>query len=441
MPISLGLNSSIGYHPSHSEPTVHTDLSLGLTPNSSTKLYSGPNSDAASQIKLSEGLLQEVNWQPEAAMSIASAVQGVKSGSGKMYGLYKSAIWLLFNGPDDIGKRKMAYALSIQLFSERPATFNLGPKTDSTRQEQNISDCGITQLDLLVESVKTNPRRVIVLNGIDQANAIVKATIKKAIMTGQFVDSYNREVGGFGNIIFVLIVGSEQAEKEMMPLRWHLELSVGPNTRKRQAEYDPHEKRRNRPRIVGHSLSLDLNLCPGSSSSKHGNNDSNNDDDDDDDEIRDDGDASDLTEESSQNIGQFTESSPVPLTIRDIHHLTDRVIDFKPFDQSQFKLTLSKIMSAKFASVMGASLNLEIQMRVVDYMADIVLQGDGGILSFEQWANKVLIPVIEQLKSTACLKDGDKVHLSVVKDQQLSLMASCHHAPLPVSVIMASDAT
>lgn len=434
MPTSPGSNSSTGHRLSPSEPTVQTDLSLGLAPFSATKHFSGPSSDVESQIKLSEELLLEVNWQPEATLSIVSAMQGVKSGSHKRRGSDKSAIWLLFKGPDHIGKRKMAHALSMLLFSERPATFNLGPKRENTSHEQSITDRGETQLDLVVEAVRTNPKRVIVLDGIDQADVVVRTAIKEAIMTDRIVDSYNREVGGLENTIFVLFVGSEQSGKEMKLFGWHLELSVGPRTRKRRAEHEQHDERRNKPRITSHPLSLDLNLCTRSSSSIH-------DHDDDDDDNKDNGDDSDLTEDNSRNIGQFMEPLPVPPSISDIYYLLDQAIDFKPLDLGRFKLALSKIMSEKFASIMGATLQLEVELCVLDHMADVILHGDGGIRSFEQWSDKVLVPVFEQLKSRSCLKDGDKVYLSVVEDQQLRYMTDCHGMQLPVSVITAFDAT
>ncbi|KAJ4816502.1 Double Clp-N motif-containing P-loop nucleoside triphosphate hydrolases superfamily protein [Rhynchospora pubera] len=429
VPISPGSISSTRHRPSHSEPTVQTDLSLRLAPFSATKLNSDWCGDAESQISLSEGLSREVNWQPDAAASISSALQGFNSGIHKRCGCNKSAIWLLFNGPDDIGKRKMAHALSMLVFREMPATFNLSPKRDNIIHEQSMPDCGRTQLDLLVEAVKANPMRVIVLDGVDQADAIVRTTIKNAIMTGRFVDSDDQEIGGLGGTIFILIVGGEQARQEMKPLNWRLELSVGPNIRKRRAEHEQHGERRTKPRTVSQPISLDLNLCAGSCLSVH----------DDDDEDNDDGD-SDLTEENVHNIGQCTEPSPVPSSISDIYHLLDLVTDFKPFDPSEFKLTLSKIMSAKFALVMGTSLHLEIEMHVLDHIADVVLHSD-GILSFEQWVDKVFVPVVEQLKSSACIKDGNKIYLSVVKDWRLSGTTSDHGTQLPISVTMTLDAT
>jgi hypothetical protein len=435
MPTSPESNSSTGHHASSAEPTVETDLSLGLAPFSATKHYSGTNDDSDSHIKISEELFLEVNWQPEAALSIASAVCGVKSGSCKGYRLDKSARWLLLKGPDHIGKRKMAHALSMLLFSEKPATFNLDPKTESTSREQGIIDHGKTQLDLVVEAVKSNPMQVILLIGIDQADAVVTTAIKKAIMTGRIVDSFNQEFGSLENTIFVLIVDSKQPE-EIKTLGWHLELSVGPNIRKRLAEHEQYEERRNKPRTIRHPPCLDLNLCTGSSSSIHN-------DDEEEEEEKDDGDDSDLTEENGHNIGKFREPLPVPPSISDIYHLLDQdqVIDFRPFDLGHFKLTISKIMSEKFSSVMGETLHLGVELRVLDHMADTILHGDGGIRSFEQWSDKVLIPVVEQLKSKACLKDGDKVHLSFVEDRQPNCMTSCHGTQLPVSVIMALDAT
>ncbi|KAJ3699086.1 hypothetical protein LUZ61_002791 [Rhynchospora tenuis] len=432
VPTSPGsISSTRHHHPSHSEPTVQTDLSLRLASFSAPKLNSGQCGDTDSQISLSEGLSREVNWQPEAAASISSAVQGFKSGTRKRNGCNKSAFWLLFNGPDDIGKRKMADALSKLVFHEKPATFDLSTRGYSTSHEQNMPDCGRTQLNHLVEAVKENPKRVIVLDSIDQADAIVRTTIKNAIMTGRFIDSGDQEIGGLGDTIFILIVGSEQARQEMKPFNWHLQLSVGPITRKRRVEHEQNEERRNKPRTISQPLSLDLNLCAGSCLSVH---------DDEEEEENDDGD-SDLTEENDHNIGHCTEPFPVPSSISDITHLLDQATDFKPFDLGKFKLTLSKIITAKFALVMGGALRLEIEMHVLDQIADVVLQGDGGILSFEQWVDKVFVPVVEQLKSSSCLKNENKIYLSAMKDRRLSGTNSGHGAHLPISVIMTLDAT
>ena len=68
--------------------------------------------DADSFKKLVKGLMEKVWWQQDAASALATSVTQCKVGNGKQRGAAsRGDMWILFMGPDRVGKKKMASAL------------------------------------------------------------------------------------------------------------------------------------------------------------------------------------------------------------------------------------------------------------------------------------------------------------------------------------------
>ncbi|KZV18433.1 hypothetical protein F511_21021 [Dorcoceras hygrometricum] len=158
--------------------------------------------DADTYKKLLKGLMERAWWQAEAASSIASAVTRCRLGNGKRRGGgSRGDVWLLFTGPDRVGKKKMASVLADQICGANPITICLGTRRDDRDLDMNFR--GKTAIDRIAEAIRRNPVSVILLEDIDEADMLVRGSIKRAIERGRLIDSHGREVG-LGNAIFVL---------------------------------------------------------------------------------------------------------------------------------------------------------------------------------------------------------------------------------------------
>ncbi|KAJ3695400.1 hypothetical protein LUZ60_000777 [Juncus effusus] len=401
-----------------------TDLSLGLP------AYSAPSYDSDTLLKLSKGLVNNVSWQPEAAMSIASIVMQIKSGSKKRCGLITSKFdtWLLYTGPDMIGKRRMASSLSKLFFGAEPITVDFGPRRESANDEPNTVLRGKTMIDRVVDAVRSNPLCVIVLEGMDQSDNVVQQMIKRAIETGRLTDSNGREVA-LGSSIFVIITEGEAKENilDLANLNWHLRLSI--HKRKRQANWDLEEESRVKRKKDNSLLSLDLNLAviltdddENNDHSGEGKEGSPN--------------FSDVTVERGHALARLSNKHPNSSDLTDLFNLVDQVVPFKSFDLSVAKLAVSQIISKRFKQVMGTKMTIDIDAHVFDKMAHTIWYSEGTNL-MDEWADKVLVPAFQQLKNESSFEDGDTVRLSVAKGQVSCQIVSSCGSPFPVSVVVA----
>ncbi|KAF2318369.1 hypothetical protein GH714_006118 [Hevea brasiliensis] len=206
--------------------------------------------DADSFKRLLKGLTEKVWWQREAASAVATTVTQCKLGNGKRRGnASKGDIWLLFTGPDRIGKKKMASALSELFRGTNPIMLSLGSRRDNGESDVNFR--GKTALDRIVEAVKRNPFSVIMLEDIDEADMLVRGSIKWAMERGRLSDSHGREIS-LGNVIFILTANGlpdnlkflsntvPLDEKKLISLAsggWQLRLSLCEKTTKRRASW------------------------------------------------------------------------------------------------------------------------------------------------------------------------------------------------------------
>ncbi|XP_073282637.1 protein SUPPRESSOR OF MAX2 1A-like, partial [Primulina huaijiensis] len=141
-------------------------------------------------------------WQAEAASSIASAITRCRLGNGKRRGGgSRGDIWLLFTGPDRVGKNKMASVLADQICGANPISICLGTRRNDGDLDMKFR--GRTAIDRITEAIRRDPVSVILLEDIDEADMLVRGSIKRAIERGRLIDSHGREVS-LGNAIFVL---------------------------------------------------------------------------------------------------------------------------------------------------------------------------------------------------------------------------------------------
>ncbi|KAL6659154.1 hypothetical protein ACP70R_003194 [Stipagrostis hirtigluma subsp. patula] len=357
------------------------------------------SSDIESFKRLLKGLTEKVSWQSDAASAIAAVVIQCRSGSGKRRNLgTRGDMWLLFIGPDQAGKQKMVNALSELMVNTRPVVVNFGGESRLGRPANeglNTGFWGKTSLDRVTEAVRQNPFSVIVLEGIDQVDTVVRGKIKRAMETGRLPDSRGREVS-LGNVIFVLtttwlpeeLKGPNfetllQGEGRMLDIarsNWQLELSIGDKQIKHRADWlcdGVRPSKVAKELSSGHGLSLDLNLAVGALDDTEGSRNS-----------------SDVSVEQEQEKGQFGIKCSTPALDCGLLGLVDDAIVFRPVDFGPFRKTVTDCISAKFESVIGSGKSFRIDEDAIDRMASSVWLTDEKL---EDWAEKVLAPSIERL--------------------------------------------
>ena len=179
-----------------------------------------------------KGLMERVSWQAEAVAATSTAVLNARSGLGKSRGVTaKADSWLLFLGPDQVGKRMIANTLSELVFGSdrKPIRFGIsssGVWGNLDKDMDGIQYRGRTPLDRMVEALKKNPLSVLLLEDIDKADEYVRLHLSKAMETGKLTDSSARQVS-VSNAIVIMTVGVReesvtttkgQQQQEELPL-------------------------------------------------------------------------------------------------------------------------------------------------------------------------------------------------------------------------------
>ncbi|OAY82400.1 Chaperone protein ClpB [Ananas comosus] len=407
---------------------VKTDLILGQSRLSSDSSIEKPHKDRANGLsdeqkakvagisdidsfkRLLKGLAEKVAWQHDAATAIAAAVIQCKSGNGRRRGTGPPRVdaWLLFAGPDRVGKRKMAAALSELVFSTGPVVIHFG----SDRGESNW---GKTALDRAIEAVRRNPFSVIVLEDFDHADMIARGTIKRAIESGRLSDSRGREVG-LGSVIFILTTdwlqdemktadeSSVRCDQKILDLansEWQLEISIADKPTKRRTDWPRNDDRPTKlhKELDGSAgLSLDLNLAVGGGEDEAGEGSRN---------------SSDLTVEHEHEKGRLAIRCSTSSPAADFVELVDDSVVFMPVDFAPLKKEVLDCISAKFAAIMGDRCSIRVDEDAVDRIVGRVWVAE---VEFREWVETVLVPSIEQLKSNLWSEDNRTVfRLSAVR--------------------------
>ncbi|CAN1223042.1 Protein SUPPRESSOR OF MAX2 1 [Linum grandiflorum] len=333
--------------------------------------------DADSYKKLLKGLMEKVWWQQEAASAVATVMTQCKIGNGKRRGnASKGDIWLLFTGPDRIGKKKMAVAVSELVRQSNPVTVHLGSRRSDGDSEVNFR--GKTVMDRIVEAVRRNPFSVVVLEDIDEADMLVKGSIKRAMERGRLADSHGREIS-LGNVIFILtsswlpnnsldFVSSHEYALDEKKLAsfvsggWQLRLTVHGKTAKRRAmTFDLNEEAAEIEQ-VGSRNSSDVTV-----------------------------DHEDEHFLSTRLLTPPTSSS-LPSELLD---LLDDSIVFKPVDFGAIRRDISNSITDRASSIIGDGNNLELQADALEKIAGGLCLGYTGL---EEWTEKVLVPSLRQVR-------------------------------------------
>ncbi|KAK4485548.1 hypothetical protein RD792_008191, partial [Penstemon davidsonii] len=355
--------------------------------------------DADTYKKLLKGLMEKAWWQAEAATAVASAITRCSLGNGKRRGAAppRGDVWLLFTGPDRVGKKKMATVLADQINGASPIMICLATRRDNEESDTNFR--GKTVIDRIAEAVRRNPFSVVMLEDIDEADMLVRGSIKRAIERGRLTDSHGREVG-LGNAVFVLTgdwsTTSPEAireghfvdEKKLASIasgNWQLGLIVREKNNKRRPNWlvdrDRSLKQR---REMGSSLSLDLNLAGAA--------------------IEDSSSELTIDQEDEIGLGLVNQQFSITSVPHDLANNVDDSIVFKPVDSAFVKREIKKTISVKFSMVVDDNIPIEVGNDVLEKIL-------GGLwhdrTSLEQWVENVLAPSFEELKQR--LPTGDRI--------------------------------
>lgn len=381
-----------------------------------------------------KSLIEKVEWQPEAASRLASTMIECKLGNGKCRGNgTKGDTWLLFAGPDKVGKKKMALALSELLSCSSPIIIRLGSRVDDDG-ESNMSFRGKTVLDQIAEAVRQNPFSVILLEDLDTADTLLQGSLKQAMEQGRLINSHGREIG-LGNVTFVMT--ADQLPKNLRsPLisyldtyedkldaattsTWKLKIIATYKTSKRRAEWLNNEDRLTKLRRNASPacFPIDLNLFARSSPG------------DDNDDAEGSHDSSDLTVELQQSA--VNKQSLSPSLPNELVDSVDGLIMFKPVNFGPLQTKVANSIAAKFTAIVTEGPTLEVDKEVVEHIAYGLWFGQTRL---EEWSNRVLSPSFEHLKSISALED-----VSVVKLVRVPIFDQSNRDWLPSKIDVLID--
>lgn len=391
--------------------------------------------DADSFKNLLKGLTEKVCWQHDAASAVATTVTQCKTGNGKRRGGgTKGDIWLLFMGPDRVGKKKMAGALSELVSRSNPIIISLKPRGGDDGELSGVHRRGKTALDRIAEAIRRNPFSVIMLEDIDEADMLLRGSIKRAMERGRFSDSYGREIS-VGNVLFILTAnwlpdnlkylsnGSSLDEEKLANLakgNWQLRLSLCKGTSKRRPSWFSDEDRSTKPRKeMGAGLAFDLNEAA------------------DVEEDRADGslNSSDLTVDHEDNR-VLDHNLRSPSITHDLLDAVDDAIVFKPVDFGLIRRSFSATITKRFSTIIGSGLSLEVQEEALGKITGGVWLGQTNI---EEWIEKVLVPSFHQLKSSLdSSRNGEEsVVVRLEEDGDSDGQSSEHRLPSSVRLAAA----
>ncbi|TYI24780.1 hypothetical protein ES332_A05G008500v1 [Gossypium tomentosum] len=290
----------------------------------------------------------------------------------------------------------MALALSDQVYGAHPVVICLGSRRGDGESDVNFR--GKTVVDKIAEAVRRNPFSVVVLEDIDEADMLVRGSIKRAMERGRLADSHGREIS-LGNVIFILtanwlpgnlnfssngiITLDEKKLASFASGGWQLKLSLSEKTAKRRASWLHDEDRATKPRKETGSLSFDLNEAADVEDDKADG--SHN--------------SSDLTVDHEEGQGltnrllSNSTSSSVP---HELLNSVDDAIIFKPVDFGPIRRDISDFITKKFCSVIGD----RVTIRIVDEALEKITSGVWiGRTGLEEWTEKALVPSLQQLKT------------------------------------------
>ena len=166
---------------------------------------------------LEESLQRVVFGQPEAVHAVAQAIKRSRAGLGQPE---RPAGCFLFTGPTGVGKTELAKQLAIQLGNEF-TRFDMSEYMEKHAVARLIGAppgyVGFEQGGLLVDSVRTHPYSVVLLDEIEKAHPDVYNILLQVMDHAALTDNTGRKAD-FRNVVLILTsnAGSREASARTM---------------------------------------------------------------------------------------------------------------------------------------------------------------------------------------------------------------------------------
>ncbi|XVE79948.1 hypothetical protein DITRI_Ditri14bG0098300 [Diplodiscus trichospermus] len=238
---AIEFNFGNGAHKHQSgEPSLdllknNEDKEVKITLALGSSMYSNSGKLAKETSELCKLLQANVPWQSEIIPSIAEALMDSKS--------IKKETWLLIQGNDVIGKRRLARAVAESVLGSADLLLHMNMRN------YEVTSC----YERLARAFRNGERLVILVENVDLADAQILKLLADGFETGTFGESKARE-GGINQAIFILtrsISSSYEDGKKNKDSVIEMQLNVNekissfgtPNSEnKRKAEWDVSNK-------------------------------------------------------------------------------------------------------------------------------------------------------------------------------------------------------
>ncbi|XVE79389.1 hypothetical protein DITRI_Ditri14bG0054600 [Diplodiscus trichospermus] len=195
--------------------TNSENTSYQFAQSSCSGLTSGEQFDQEDYKSIRKVLAEKVGWQDEVVNTVSQAVSQLRKRYGRYCGIScKGDNWLTFLGPDRVGKRRIASALSEVLFGSQEYLIAVDLRSqDNASQSNSIFECqelngydvkfrGKIVSDFIAEEVRKKPHSVIFLENVDKADYYTRQSLDLAIRTGKFSDSHGRQIS-INNMVLI----------------------------------------------------------------------------------------------------------------------------------------------------------------------------------------------------------------------------------------------
>ncbi|XP_008811457.3 protein SMAX1-LIKE 4 [Phoenix dactylifera] len=229
---------------------VRTTLALGSPLFSDSATSDDQRRGAMADPQELRQLLEEnIPWQSGTIPSIIEALHDRRSSE-------KKGTWLLIQGNDHIGKRRLARVVA-EIF--RGSSDRL-VQIDMSKLASRGSSC----TDIFTEATRKDQKRVVLIEGIERAHPNFIKSMAEGLRNGFSGYEFSREAG-LANGFFILITSSstkfdddDENPDAVLKMRLSVEESKSPHDLKRRPERElPNKSKKSRTEESG----LDLNLC------------------------------------------------------------------------------------------------------------------------------------------------------------------------------------
>lgn len=361
---------------------VTTDLGLGVIYASKSQELSTPrerpllvtlhsslqHKDQKDFKSLRELLSRKVAWQTEAVNAISQIICGCKSDPTRRN--QASGIWLALLGPDKVGKKKVALALSEVFCGGQVNCICVDFGAEHCSLDDKFR--GKTVVDYITGELSRKPQSVILLENVEKAEFPDLIRLSEAVSTGKLRDSHGRVIS-MKNVIVVATSGIAKdnttdhvikpvkfSEERVLSARsWKLQIiladtsKIGVNKRK----YEPESEQR-AEKLQRSYLDLNLPVNETEVSLDH------------------------QTEDRNTRFDDFIEQ-------------VDGKVNFKPVDFDGLAKNIQEKMVSHFERCFGSESHLQIDNEVV---VQILAASWASLSSGEeektvdQWMQTVLAP-------------------------------------------------